>query len=36
MGKDEDEIIIAVLNNIIKQIQDEYSELMNVVWNTRC
>lgn len=34
MGKDEDEseIIIAVLNNIIRQMQDEYSELMNVVW----
>lgn len=35
MGKDDDEseIIIAVLNNIIKQMQDEYSELMNVVWS---
>lgn len=34
MGKNEDEseIIIAVLNNIIRQMQDEYSELMNVVW----
>lgn len=34
MGEDDDEseIIIAVLNNIIKQMQDEYSELMNVVW----
>ena len=34
MGKDDDEseIIIAVLNNIIRQMQDEYSELMNVVW----
>lgn len=35
MGKDDDEseIIIAVLNNIIKQMQDEYSELMNIVWS---
>lgn len=35
MGKndDESEIIIGVLNNIIRQMQDEYSELMNVVWS---
>ncbi|WP_303691943.1 hypothetical protein [Megamonas hypermegale] len=35
MGKDEDEseVIIAVLNNIIKQMQDEYSDLMHVVWS---
>ncbi len=35
MGEDDDEseIIIAVLNNIIKQMQDEYSELMNIVWS---
>lgn len=34
MGKDEDEseVIIAILNNLIKQMQDEYSDLMNVVW----
>lgn len=35
MGKDDDEseIIIAVLNNLIKQMQDEYSELMNIIWS---
>ena len=35
MGKndDEEELIIAVLNNLIKQVQDEYFELMNIVWS---
>lgn len=35
MGKNEDEseLLIDMLNNIIQQMQDEYSDLMNVVWS---
>lgn len=31
--EDESEVIIALLNTIVKQMQDEYSDLMHVIWS---